>query len=65
MAKTIAKRIQWYNQRLVALGLAVASFGLSYIFGLHALGTANMWQYTATFVLLIVAINRLVKGIRG
>ncbi len=55
----------WYNQRLVALALAIIAFVGAYVVGLHALDTARNVAYLALFVLIIFGLNRLVKAIRG
>ncbi|MDB5166088.1 MAG: hypothetical protein JWM37_160 [Candidatus Saccharibacteria bacterium] len=62
--KPAPKKIEWYDQRPVALALCLAAWAAMYYFALRALDTANTWQYLAVFVLFIFGLNRLVTTVR-
>lgn len=49
---------KWYDRRDGALGLCILSLGLAYLAGSRAIDTGSLQQYTLTFVLIAIALNR-------
>ena len=53
-----AKSVEANSSRLTAVILAVVFLGLAYILGSRALDTGSWWEYSGTFLLVILALNR-------
>ncbi len=54
-----------YNSRGGAAALFVPAAAATYLLALRAEDTGSLQQYFLTFVLLVFAINRLVRVIQG
>ena len=60
-----AKTPVWYDQRQYAGGMFIVGLLAAYLMGSRALDTGSLQEYFVTFVILILAINRAIKTIRG
>jgi len=52
------------HKRILNLILFFVSLILAYIFASRSLDSANLWEYAATFTLLIFGISRIVQAIK-
>jgi hypothetical protein len=64
MAKAKAVK-QWYDERLNSAGLSLVCLLAVYILGSRAIDTGSLIQYFLTFVLIVLAINRAIKAVKG
>ena len=66
MGKTAAAHpTNWFKTHLGYLVSALVLLLAAYLIGSRAIDTGSLQQYTLTFLLLIIAINRLVHFFRG
>ncbi|HEY8999459.1 MAG TPA: hypothetical protein VIM53_04060 [Candidatus Saccharimonadales bacterium] len=65
MTDTKEKKSSWYNRRSAAAGLFILSGLATYLLASRAEDTGSLQQYFLTLVLLIFAVNRLVRTIKG
>lgn len=66
MAKAASKsEISFWQSRLGNLAMAVLALLAMYIVASRAIDTGSLIEYALTILLLIFAINRLIKAVRS
>gem|GEM_PF-7035938 len=65
MAKSTSEQKNWFITRTGMAITGILALFLTYIMASRALDTGSLGQYGLAFLLLIIGINRLVRGIRN